>query len=204
MEKQSTGLEGRVNNIEHDITRVKAYYKVLVLIGLGLGAAAAVAFTTLSNISDRISTVFEDANALEQKVSNIDAVINSRIQSAINEDLLILSFNNQSVIGQVQAQAICTAIAPKNTTVMAVYRRPTGNNPSGAQVSEICSDICPRHVMRGSGQIGEATGAVHVYDDNRPFKPLESGITSLGMATHVYSAPGDNKQFGPNYCCCAG
>lgn len=204
MEQQSTGLEGRVNNIEHDITRVKAYFKLLVLAGLGLGAAAALVWTTLSDISGRISIASEEAGKIEERLQNIDATLNSGIQKAVNEDGLILSFTSQAVIGQVQAQAICTAIAPRSTTVMAIYRRPTGQNADGAQVSELCSDLCPRQVMSGTGNTGKSVGAVHVYESNVPFKPLEGGVTSKGMATHVYSAPGDNEQFGPNYCCCAG
>ncbi len=197
-------IEKKVRKIEDEILRVKTIFGFMSVLGIGIGAIAAILWTNSAEIFTQISTAEANVAQLETRVANADKLISEGIQKAVNEDGLITSFDSHAVLAQIQAQAICTAIAPRNTSVMAIFRRPIDTNAGGHPVAEKCTDICPRQTLIGSGKIGVSIGAVHIYGSLLPFKQQQDDSTSKGMATFVYSAPADHEQFGPNYCCCAG
>ena len=196
-------IEDRVRALEDFNLKTKTIVMVLGLIGLGLGAAFAYLAAGITDVQNQLNASNETAIGLEERLLNIGKGIDGLVADSVSESSLIVSFSNESVLAQVQAQAICTAIAPRATTVMAVLRKPTGRNAEGKNVSERCPEICPRYTMVGTGKEATMVGAVHVYSSKPPFSSA-SQITNPGLATHVYRTNDNNDQFGPNYCCCAG
>jgi len=196
--------EERIRSLEYDVVRAKTIIKVLTVLGIGLGAAFAYSWASVRSLNEQVVSTSGDATALETRLSNLKELLDEGVKQSVNDDALRVAHTNQSTTAQIQAQAICTAVAPKGTTVMAVFRRPTGTDSQGRAVSETCPSICPRLTMVGTSRQASSIGAVHVYNGSFPFSSETSDITSAGLATHIYSPNDANEGFGPNYCCCAG
>lgn len=104
--------------------------------------------------------------------------------------------SNLSLLGQLQAQAICTALAADNSDdffwVHAVPRESSDTAPS-------CVSIC-RSTEHGPGAgAGRGVlGSLYIY----PNQPSQS-VGASGMMTHIYKPSDNNLSFaGPNMCCC--
>ncbi|WP_424985848.1 hypothetical protein [Microbulbifer sp. S227A] len=200
-------IEERLSKLEHDKTRVIAAMSVLALLGIGVGGYASYLSTNFAQVSNKVVDVEGavaqtsiDLAAVEDKIPDIPTLVDEAVTRRVEVDLSE-GWASYSVLAQLQAQAVCTAIAPKNTTVAAVER---AQAPSGSNTSELCQSLCPRFKMLGTGRPGQDVGAVHIYNKSPAFVDDPGNPFQLGFSTHVYPSGNTNTGYGPNYCCCAG
>ncbi|MCG8092374.1 MAG: hypothetical protein JAZ17_01890 [Candidatus Thiodiazotropha endolucinida] len=180
-----------------------------------------------NNINDALNEIEEKQTALKNTISKLETMgpvelaekveaINS-ITTTGNELLELKKSNSthetilsqlvgesESWLSQAQAQAICASMAPRSTSVQAIYRRQTGTNSEGQATSTRCTEVCKSIVSVPYNYPTSAIGAVHIYNGRNFFSPRAKEATSKGLATYIYQADNSNDQFGPNYCCCGG
>ncbi|MCK0142650.1 hypothetical protein [Aliiroseovarius sp. F20344] len=196
-------LEKRVADLEHSRTRILAVFGVLGLLGLGLSGFALFLSSKVTDVSESLVSAETRLDDIDSQIPDIPNMVNEAVDSKVSVDLAN-AWSFDGVLGQLQAQAICTAVSPKSKTVMAVLRTPTGTNATGNPVSDICTNICPRYIAPGTNRQASDVGSVHLYSTSLPFDTENGEIFNSGFATHVYPAGNTNVGFGPNYCCCGG
>jgi len=138
-------------------------------------------------------TYVQSANDLSKRTEDLSKkadALSARIEGNSVTDLL----------PQIQAQAICTAIAYRDRPgwSTAVPRTCSASYPSCA---EICADLKNRSddAQVDSSPQRHTYGALHIYSGN----PATSQAGITGLKTFIYPAGEFGRRFcGPNFCCC--
>lgn len=112
------------------------------------------------------------------------------------DDAVAGSWAPAAFLGQIQAQATCTALARTNSWVTAVPRTCSGDAPTCA---EICGTVSSRteDSQVKTAAYHQCTGSLHIYE-NTPADAADQ----VGLKTYKYDSC-DQGSCGPNYCCCS-
>jgi len=129
-----------------------------------------------------------DARALQPRLKSLVQV------AALTAKATALKYDRMNVLGQMQAQATCTALMAAHTTTakgwtFAVQRKCGGGAPT-------CEQVCGGMKESQAGSL-KCFNSLHIYS-NKPW----SAVSKVGLKTYVYGACGGGC--GPNYCCCGG
>lgn len=197
-------IDSRTTALENSEYRLKVWLSVLSALGFVAGAIAFWLWGQANALEERISSAASAVNGLERRISEIDAEIEEKVSSFFENDLLIAGYNQHSVLAQVQAQAICTAIAPKSGgSVRAVFRRSILSNgrPQGLHCSETCNGVSSFGGRTLDPKKVNVLGAVHIYANSSPVSLENPDTPVVGLNTFLYSS-WERSSYGPNYCCC--
>lgn len=152
-------------------------------------------------VAQRLTTMQADmigqVSPLQSAGQNLQLEQTVQAQRLTSLETATTDISNLSLLGQIQAQAICTALAADNNDnyywVHAVPREASNTAPSCAA---ICQNTEPGP---GAGTSRIVFGSLYIY----PNQPSRT-IGTSGLMTHIYMPSDNNRSFGgPNVCCCA-
>jgi len=114
------------------------------------------------------------------------------------DDMEIAPFDRYDLDGQIQAEAVCTALAPsdKSGWTYAVRRDCTATN--GQTCDQLCAASMESQVQSAGAKQLWCLNAIHIYDNQATDK---SHV--VGLKTYRYNSCAGTS-CGPNYCCCWG
>ncbi|NOD36984.1 MULTISPECIES: hypothetical protein [unclassified Ruegeria] len=176
------------------------------VVGNSLTRAVEVEFE--ARVPDSVVAFIEAEHRRAEEIAARAEEINDRLQSAderpfqevdfekLASDAVASSWDPASLLGQIQAQATCVALSPKDAWVTAIPRTCDNTAPT-------CAEICASAASRTSdSQITGAsrrmcTASLHVYAN-----PPADSVDRVGLKTFTYSSCG-GRHCGPNYCCCS-